>query len=165
MNPSAQKMTNKTAIYFQHGDPARKGRAYRTPPSLCALAWTEKTVAGSTEHRRVCAPLRGQRRQLPGVQNTAESVRPSVDREDSCRQRTSVQPKTSLLCPERQPMVQAVSTCSFEVKYLPLWRMPSSWIWRCVALERTDVSEERIASFVKVKVISELGTTLAVNSN
>jgi hypothetical protein len=32
---------------------------------------------------------------------------------------------------------------------------------RRVALVRTDVSEERIASFIRVKRISELGTTLA----
>jgi hypothetical protein len=36
---------------------------------------------------------------------------------------------------------------------------------RCVALVRTDVSEELSASFIKVTRISELGTTLAVTSN
>jgi hypothetical protein len=35
---------------------------------------------------------------------------------------------------------------------------------RSVRLVRTDVSEERVASIVSVKRISELGTVLAVNS-
>jgi hypothetical protein len=43
--------------------------------------------------------------------------------------------------------------------------MPSSVILRCVALVRTYVSEERIASFIRVTRIGELGTTLAVTSN
>jgi hypothetical protein len=34
-----------------------------------------------------------------------------------------------------------------------------------VALVRTDVSEKRIASIIKVERISELGTTFAVTSN
>jgi hypothetical protein len=34
-----------------------------------------------------------------------------------------------------------------------------------VALVRTDVSEELSASFIRVTIIGELGTTLAVNSN
>jgi hypothetical protein len=34
-----------------------------------------------------------------------------------------------------------------------------------VALVRTDVSEERIASIIKVTRIGEVGTTLAVTSN
>jgi hypothetical protein len=34
-----------------------------------------------------------------------------------------------------------------------------------VALIRTDVSEERSASFIRVTRIGELGTTLAVSSN
>jgi hypothetical protein len=37
--------------------------------------------------------------------------------------------------------------------------------WRCVNLVRTDVSEERIASVIKVERIRELGTSLAVTSN
>jgi hypothetical protein len=45
------------------------------------------------------------------------------------------------------------------------WRMPSSEILRRVALLRTDVSEERIASFMKVTRIGELRTVLAVSSN
>jgi hypothetical protein len=35
----------------------------------------------------------------------------------------------------------------------------------CVVLVRTDVSEERSASIIRVTRISELGTTLAVTSN
>jgi hypothetical protein len=38
-------------------------------------------------------------------------------------------------------------------------------ILRRVALVRTDVSEERSASFIRVTRIGELGTTLAVTSN
>jgi hypothetical protein len=34
-----------------------------------------------------------------------------------------------------------------------------------VALVRTDVSKERIASIIRVKRISELGITLAITSN
>jgi hypothetical protein len=36
---------------------------------------------------------------------------------------------------------------------------------RLVALVRTDVSEERSASSVRVNLIGELGTTLAITSN
>jgi hypothetical protein len=36
---------------------------------------------------------------------------------------------------------------------------------RSVALVRTDISEERRASFIRVKRIGELGTTLALTSN
>jgi hypothetical protein len=43
--------------------------------------------------------------------------------------------------------------------------MLSSGMLRHVALVRTDVSEERRASFVRVTRIGELGTTLAVTSN
>jgi hypothetical protein len=43
--------------------------------------------------------------------------------------------------------------------------MPSSWMLHRVALIRTDISEERIASVIRVTRISELGTTLAVTSN
>jgi hypothetical protein len=40
--------------------------------------------------------------------------------------------------------------------------MASSGMLRRVALVRTDVSEERSASFIRVTGIGELGTTLAV---
>jgi hypothetical protein len=43
--------------------------------------------------------------------------------------------------------------------------MASSGMLRLVALVRTDVSEERRASFMKLTRIGELETTLAVTSN
>jgi hypothetical protein len=43
--------------------------------------------------------------------------------------------------------------------------MPSSRMLRHVALVRTDVSEERSTSVIRVTRIGELGTTLAVTSN
>jgi hypothetical protein len=43
--------------------------------------------------------------------------------------------------------------------------MQISGMLRRVALVRTDVSEERSASIIKVTGIGELGTTLAVTSN
>jgi hypothetical protein len=43
--------------------------------------------------------------------------------------------------------------------------MLSAEMLRRVALERTDVSEERGASFITVTRIGELGTTLAVTSS
>jgi hypothetical protein len=43
--------------------------------------------------------------------------------------------------------------------------MTSSWILRCVDLERTDVSEEHIAFIVRVTRIGEPATTLAITSN
>jgi hypothetical protein len=43
--------------------------------------------------------------------------------------------------------------------------MPSPGMLRRVALVRTDVSEERTASIIRMTRISELGTTLAITSN
>jgi hypothetical protein len=44
-------------------------------------------------------------------------------------------------------------------------RIVSSGMLRRVALLRSDVSEERSPSFITVRRIGELGTTLAVTSN
>jgi hypothetical protein len=44
-------------------------------------------------------------------------------------------------------------------------RMASSGMLRRVALVRTDISEERFASIIKVARIGVLGTTLEVTSN
>jgi hypothetical protein len=43
--------------------------------------------------------------------------------------------------------------------------MPSFGVLHRVALVRSDVSEENIASIIRVKSISELGIKLAVTSN
>jgi demethoxyubiquinone hydroxylase (CLK1/Coq7/Cat5 family) len=43
--------------------------------------------------------------------------------------------------------------------------MPSSEMLRRVAIVRTDVSEERSASIIRVTRIGEVGTTLAVTSD
>jgi hypothetical protein len=43
--------------------------------------------------------------------------------------------------------------------------MPSSEMLRRVTLVRTDVSEERISSIIKVERVGKLGTTLVVTSN
>jgi hypothetical protein len=45
------------------------------------------------------------------------------------------------------------------------WRMASSGNLRCVALVRSDASEELTASIIRVTRIGELGATLAVTSN
>jgi hypothetical protein len=46
-----------------------------------------------------------------------------------------------------------------------LRRMPSSVMLRLVALVKTDTSEERSASIIRVTRIGELGTKLSVTSN
>jgi hypothetical protein len=43
--------------------------------------------------------------------------------------------------------------------------MPSSGMSRCVALVRTDILEERVASVMRVARIGELGTKVALTSN
>jgi hypothetical protein len=53
----------------------------------------------------------------------------------------------------------------FEVFTAVTIIMPSSGILRRVALVRTDVTEERSSSSIRVTSIGELGTTLAVTSN
>jgi hypothetical protein len=40
--------------------------------------------------------------------------------------------------------------------------MPYSGMWRLVTLVKTDTSEESIVSIIRVKRISELGTTLGI---
>jgi hypothetical protein len=57
---------------------------------------------------------------------------------------------------------QKASIITIELRRF--YRMASSAILRRVALIRTDVSEERSASFIRVTRIGELGTTLAVTS-
>jgi hypothetical protein len=42
--------------------------------------------------------------------------------------------------------------------------MPSFEMRHRVGLVRTDVSEEYVATIIRVEIIDELGTTLAVNS-
>jgi hypothetical protein len=53
---------------------------------------------------------------------------------------------------------------NFKNKY-DLWRIVYSGMLRRVALVRTDVSEERSDSFIRVTRIGELGITLAITSN
>jgi hypothetical protein len=43
--------------------------------------------------------------------------------------------------------------------------MSFAGVWQHVALVRTNVSEESIAFFIRVKGISKLKTTIAVTSN
>jgi hypothetical protein len=43
--------------------------------------------------------------------------------------------------------------------------MPTSRMLRRAALLRTDISEERISSIIRVTRIGEIGTTLAVTNN
>jgi hypothetical protein len=60
----------------------------------------------------------------------------------------------------------AIVHCSVEISVnVSGCRMASSGVLRRVALVRTDVSEELSASFIRVKRICELGTTIAATSN
>jgi hypothetical protein len=54
-------------------------------------------------------------------------------------------------------MLTLISSCGRNIER----RMVSSGMLRRAALVRTDVSEERSASFIRVTRIGELGTTLA----
>jgi hypothetical protein len=66
---------------------------------------------------------------------------------------------------QTDPVSQTFLKVRFEVSRRWLWSRVSSGMLRPVALVRTDVSEERSASFIRVTRIGELGTTLAVTSN
>jgi hypothetical protein len=57
-----------------------------------------------------------------------------------------------------------VQVCWWKSIYIS-WRITSSWMFRRVALVRTDASKERSAYCIRVTRIGELGTTLAVTSN
>jgi hypothetical protein len=50
--------------------------------------------------------------------------------------------------------LHAVRSC---VKTSLMWRIPSSGMWRRVALVRTDITEERNASIIRVTRIGEIG--------
>jgi hypothetical protein len=72
-----------------------------------------------------------------------------------------------LYVPQRQHVIRDVSAtepsrlmlCKIWVfSRWWLWRMPSSGMWSRVALVRTDVLEERIASIIRLTRICELGT-------
>jgi hypothetical protein len=64
--------------------------------------------------------------------------------------------------PSKRQMRLPFSSVVFNPLFL---RMPSSGTLRRVALVRTDVSEELIASIIRVTRIGELGKTSAVTSN
>jgi hypothetical protein len=64
----------------------------------------------------------------------------------------------------KQKQTKGTITPKCANMFLPR-RVSSSGILRRVALVRTDVSKELIASFIRVTRISELVTTLAVTSN
>jgi hypothetical protein len=53
----------------------------------------------------------------------------------------------------------------FRLSLRWLWRMPSAGMWRHVVLVWIDVSEERIASVIRVKRITKIGQTLAATNN
>jgi hypothetical protein len=64
----------------------------------------------------------------------------------------------------QKPEVKSMATREIysENRFLSI---PSSWMLRLVALVRTDVSEERIASIIRVTRIGELRITLAAISS
>jgi hypothetical protein len=66
---------------------------------------------------------------------------------------------------ERQKTFSDCGRLSFMTRRDTKLRMTSSGMLRCVDLVRTDVSEERSASIIRVTRIGELGTKLAVTSN
>jgi hypothetical protein len=68
----------------------------------------------------------------------------------------------SLLCNLCSNFLQ---TMTFFVDRIQRRRMASSGMLRRVALVRTDISKERIASIIRETRIAELGTTLAITSN
>jgi hypothetical protein len=43
--------------------------------------------------------------------------------------------------------------------------MPSAEMWRCVGLVGSDVSEEHVASVIRVEGINKTGTNLAATSS
>jgi hypothetical protein len=61
--------------------------------------------------------------------------------------------------------VWALDNAILEINNVLIQRMPFPDMLRLVALVRTDVSEERIASIIRVTNIGELGTTLVVTRN
>jgi hypothetical protein len=69
----------------------------------------------------------------------------------------------TLLFRIQSPTVNALEDLMFSRWWLR--RMPSSEIWCHVTLVWTEVSEERIATIIRVTRIGELGTTLAVTNN
>jgi hypothetical protein len=82
--------------------------------------------------------------------------RPNFQQGPSCMHRYWVCPQVFW---NKQMNVTYWDHCRF-------WRrLPSSGMLHGVTLVRTDVLEERIACIIKVKITSELGTTLAVTSN
>jgi hypothetical protein len=59
-------------------------------------------------------------------------------------------------------LLEAPALCGPETVY-KIRRMPSFGIWRHLAIVRTDVLEERIASIIRVKRIREIQAALIVN--